>query len=232
MEVTSLGNAFVNASVTIGFIADPSPSELIASPIELLRRIESAPSVKTLKLNSNEVAKIEAKWNLSTNPQKFVDDPNPADESNGLFLIVANGAPGAIVPLKVRLEFDIELKGPRYQPMVPQANLDFHDNVVTGTQSSTVVNYPPIAIGNSANRTISSTATSFLATEDYRADGVVQTFQIIPKGSRVTVGTSVGGSVDITYNGLKLYLLFTTGNCNYSQKWDSSHNYCASGPTV
>lgn len=118
MKVESLGNAFSTSSVSLAYVPDPDPNDLPSDPTALLRVVNSAPSQRNLHLQDQRSAVVSASWKLSTNPWKFVQDTDPSDRSNGVFLIVANGSPGATdIPLKVSFKYDISLRGNTYTPL-------------------------------------------------------------------------------------------------------------------
>jgi len=118
MRVESLGNAFSTSSVSAAYIPDPDVNELPLDPTALLRVVNSSPSQRNLHLQDKNTISINANWQLSTNPWKFVQDTDPSDRSNGLFLIVANGSPGATdIPLKISFRYDVSFQGATYSPL-------------------------------------------------------------------------------------------------------------------
>nr|QYF49508.1 MAG: structural polyprotein [Heilongjiang sediment hepe-like virus 3] len=118
LKVESLGNAFATSSVSVAFIPDPNPAELPTDPTSLLRVINSAPSQRNLHLQSQGSTSVNAPWKLSTNPWKFVQDDDPSDRANGLFVIVANGSPGTVeVPLKVSASYNVLFQGNTFNPL-------------------------------------------------------------------------------------------------------------------
>lgn len=116
--VESLGNAFSTSSVSIAYVPDPDPNDIPTDPTALLRMINSAPFQKNLHLQSQGSASVLAPWKLSTNPWKFVQDTDPSDRANGLFLVASNGSPGtADIPLKVSVRYNVTFQGNTYTPL-------------------------------------------------------------------------------------------------------------------
>jgi hypothetical protein len=117
LTVESLGNAFSTSSVALAFIPDPDPAELPADPTDLLRVVESAPSRADLHLQAVSTKTVTANWDLTTNPWKFVEDDDPSDRSNGLFLLVSYGSPGDTpVNLRIGVSYDITFQGNTFKP--------------------------------------------------------------------------------------------------------------------
>jgi hypothetical protein len=118
LHVESLGNAFANSSVSLAYVPDPDPTDLPADPTALLRVINASPSQANLHLQAQGTKSVVASWKLSTNPWKFVVDSQPSDRANGLFLVVANGSPGASdIPLKVSVSYDVQFQGNTFAPL-------------------------------------------------------------------------------------------------------------------
>lgn len=112
LHIESLGNALTFSSVTAAFFPDPENSQIPTAPATLLSTIEACPRKTTLHLQSTQRKTVHADWSLSTNPWKFIADTDPSDQSNGFFVIVANGSPGSEpVQLKISASYDVTFQG-------------------------------------------------------------------------------------------------------------------------
>jgi len=207
MKVESLGNAFSTSSVSLAYVPDPDPNDLPTDPTALLRVVNSAPSQRNLHLQDQRSAVVNASWKLSTNPWKFVQDTDSSDRSNGVFLIVANGSPGAAdIPLKVSFKYDISFQGNTYTPLesglanVTQAlygvNNALSDQLFTPTTgaanwsvagNSLTLNYP----SGSVNPKYYGTWTTALT-------GLPNAAIVLQVVTQATSGTSSNGRTTIT----------------------------------
>lgn len=120
LHVESLGNAFATSSIAAAFVPDPDAVELTQTGVDLLRVVDSAPSKTSLHLQESVTKNVKASWSLTTNPWKFVQDTDPSDRSNGLFVIVALGSPGSVeIDLKISVSYDVTFQGNTYLAMEP-----------------------------------------------------------------------------------------------------------------
>lgn len=121
LNVEALGNSFATSSVTVAYIADPDTADLPVAPLDLLRVVESVEQVSRRSIHLQDPSAthmISAPWRVSTNPWKFVQDTDPSDRANGVFVIVALGDPGATpINLKVSATYDVSFQGRKYAPL-------------------------------------------------------------------------------------------------------------------
>lgn len=121
MEVETTGNAFSQDYAILRFVPNGDASRLPTNARNLLNLAESceerSQSAK-LQLDSNRTASVKATWKTSYNPRKPILDPDPSECNNGLFILVADGSPGAnAVNLTIRLKYDIHFYGPIATPV-------------------------------------------------------------------------------------------------------------------
>jgi len=122
LEVETTGNSFSQDYVILRHVPNGDPTRLPVNNQNLLNLAEACdrPSESyKLQLDSNRIGRVTAPWGASYNPRKPILDADPSDCNNGLFIIVADGSPGAnAVNLTVRLSYDIHFYGPVAVPVV------------------------------------------------------------------------------------------------------------------
>lgn len=128
IEVETTGNAFAKNFIIIRHIPNGDPSRIPSDPQSLLNFSEAysrkGESFK-LQLDSNGKGVVRAPWTgISYNPRKPVNDTDPSERNNGLFIIVSNGSPGAEpVDITIRYRYSFKFYGPIFQSLLP--NLSF-----------------------------------------------------------------------------------------------------------
>lgn len=124
LEVETTGNAFAKNFIVIRHLPNGDPSRIPSDPQSLLnfaeaysRRNESF----KLQLDSNGKGVVHAPWRgVSYNPRKPINDSDPSERNNGLFIIVSNGSPGTDpVDITIRYRYAIKFYGPIFQPILP-----------------------------------------------------------------------------------------------------------------
>jgi hypothetical protein len=121
--VETTGNALSKNFLVIRHAPNGDPDRLPSSGNSLLNFAESysrrGESVK-LQLDSNRQAICTAPWDTVTyNKHKPINDTDPSDRNNGLFIVVSNGSPGAQpVDITIRYKYDFHFYGPIYTPIL------------------------------------------------------------------------------------------------------------------
>lgn len=124
LEVETTGNAFAKNFIVIRHVPNGDPSRIPTEPQSLLNFAEAysrrGESYK-LQLDSNNKGIVRAPWQgVSYNPRKPINDSDPSERNNGLFIIVSNGSPGTDpVDITIRYRYSFKFYGPIYTPVVP-----------------------------------------------------------------------------------------------------------------
>lgn len=127
IEVETTGNAFAKNFIIIRHIPNGDPSRIPTDPQSLLNFAEAysrkGESYK-LQLDSNGKGIVRAPWNgISYNPRKPINDTDPSERNNGLFIIVSNGSPGTDpVDITIRYRYSFKFYGPIFQPLLPNTS--------------------------------------------------------------------------------------------------------------
>lgn len=133
MEVETTGNAFSKNFVVLRHIPNGDPSRLPSDDASLLNLAEaySRPleSYK-LQLDSNRKGVVRAPWKgTSYNPRKPINDTDPSERNNGIFIIVANGSPGTeTVDITIRYRYSFQFYGPIFQAILPDTSAYYFAN--------------------------------------------------------------------------------------------------------
>lgn len=134
MEVETTGNAFSKNFIVLRHIPNGDPSRLPSDDVSLLNLAEAysrpAESYK-LQLDSNSKGVVRAPWRgTSYNPRKPINDTDPSERNNGIFIIVANGSPGTeTVDITIRYRYSFHFYGPIYQAIVPNTTAYYYSTV-------------------------------------------------------------------------------------------------------
>lgn len=150
LEVETTGNAFSKDYVVVKHVPNGDPARLPASSSSLLNFAETSGrngDVRKLQLDSNQSVSVSAPWSESYNPKKPINDPDPSDCNNGLFIIVANGSPGTdSVSLTVRLRYNIHFYGPIFTPLVTDSSISIDSTV--GISNSNFFGSASVIVGS------------------------------------------------------------------------------------
>lgn len=130
IEVETTGNAFAKNFLVIRHVPNGDPSRLPADPESLLNFAEaySRPGESyKLQLDSNNKGVVRAPFRATTyNPHKPINDQDPSERNNGLFIIVANGSPGAEpVDITIRYRYSFRFFGPIFRSVLPNLSSRF-----------------------------------------------------------------------------------------------------------
>lgn len=127
LEVETTGNAFAKNFIIIRHVPNGDPGRLPSDATSLLNFSEAysrtGESFK-LQLDSNGKGIVRAPWNgVSYNPRKPINDSDPSERNNGLFIIVSNGSPGAEpVDITIRYRYSFRFYGPIFVPLLPNVS--------------------------------------------------------------------------------------------------------------
>lgn len=183
LEVETTGNAFAKNFIVIRHLPNGDPSRIPTEPQSLLnfaeaysRRYESC----KLQLDSNGKGVVRAPWRgVSYNPRKPINDSDPSERNNGLFIIVSNGSPGTDpVDITIRYRYALKLYGPIFQPILPNLTAS-----LTGGSGLTAVAPLPLNMVLSGFPVLSRTtnsltlkAGSYLMTTNLTGTGITSGF--------------------------------------------------------
>lgn len=161
MEVETTGNAFSKNYVILKHAPNGDPDRVPAEPDTLLNFAESGNrrgDTTRLQLDSNRTAQVTAPWSLSYNPKKPILDSDPSERNNGVFILVANGTPGAeTVTLTVRFIYSFRLYGPVAKQLIPNVS-----GLLQSTSSDPAAPFSGATISGPGITTFSPTTISFL----------------------------------------------------------------------
>lgn len=170
IEVETTGNAFAKNFIVIRHVPNGDPSRLPSDPESLLNFAEAysrrSESYK-LQLDSNAKGNVRAPWLPTTyNPHKPINDQDPSERNNGLFLIVANGSPGAEpVDITIRYRYSFRFFGPIFKALLPNLS-GFLVNGATPSPTTPFGTNPvrdgPAIVANT-NNTVTLTPGTYLA---------------------------------------------------------------------
>jgi hypothetical protein len=148
IEVETTGNAFAKNFIVIRHVPNGDPSRLPADAESLLNFAEAYSRVGEsykLQLDSNNKGIVRAPYRATTyNPHKPINDQDPSERNNGLFVIVANGSPGAeSVDITIRYRYSFRFFGPIFRSILPNTSARF---------VSTVGSTPALPFGTAPTR--------------------------------------------------------------------------------
>ncbi|UBK24596.1 structural polyprotein [Microbat bastrovirus] len=161
LEVETTGNAFAKNFLVIRHVPNGDRSRLPPAGDALLNFAEAysrrGESYK-LQLDSNNKGVVRATWNnISYNPHKPIQDDDPSERNNGLFIIVANGSPGTDpVDITIRYRYSFRFFGPIFKAVVPA--VISHITSVSPTISS-ILGITPTVVGPGFIRASGNTLT-------------------------------------------------------------------------
>lgn len=122
LQVETTGNSFSSDYVVLRHVPNGDPGRLPTNASTLLSLAETADRAgesARLQLDSNRTAQVTARWADSYNPKKPLQDNDPTDANNGIFIIVADGSPGTTaVNLTIRLKYTIHFFGAIVNPVI------------------------------------------------------------------------------------------------------------------
>lgn len=214
IEVETTGNAFAKNFLIIRHIPNGDPSRIPTDPQSLLNFAEAysrkGESFK-LQLDSNGKGTVRAPWNgVSYNPRKPINDIDPSERNNGLFIIVSNGSPGADpVDITIRYRYSFKFYGPIFQPLLPNTS-----SSLTGGSGFTTTAPFPLNMTLAGPAVVSRTTNSLTL----RPGEYLLTAGITGTGITTALNPASPG---IVFNAIAAPITFTSAT-QYNQAWSFS----------
>lgn len=211
IEVETTGNAFAKNFLIIRHIPNGDPSRIPTDPQSLLNFSEAysrkGESFK-LQLDSNGKGVVRAPWaGISYNPRKPVNDTDPSERNNGLFIIVSNGSPGAeSVDITIRYRYSFKFYGPIFQSLLP----NFSSSLTGGSGFTPAAPFPSTMVVSGPgilSRTVNSIT---LRSGDYLLNANIN-------------GTAITSAFTLTSPGITFFPIALSGGTTQStQIWSFS----------
>lgn len=210
LEVETTGNAFAKNFIVIRHIPNGDPSRIPSDPQSLLnfaeaysRRNESF----KLQLDSNGKGIVRAPWTgVSYNPRKPINDTDPSERNNGLFIIVSNGSPGTDpVDITIRYRYSLKFYGPIYQPIISNlsTSLSGGSGFTPAAPFPLNMNLSGFAVSARTTNTLTIKAGSYIMTTNVAGTGITASFAPSSPGIVFTAvaggGSAVTGSSTTTF---------------------------------